>query len=246
MMNLFILLLTFTGGMTYAQDSITITVMSYNTQHGEGTDGFVDLARTARVISSASPDLVGLQEIDSMCNRTGDIDELAVYAQETGMQKAFGRAMSFDGGGYGNGILSKLPLSNVRSIALPGNEPRMALIADAETSANGGGSVPVTFITTHFDVSNGDAELQSATILNAYAAQNFTGDQLVILCGDFNCGAGSAAIQESATSWEIAAFDFSIDWIVYRPAQRWRLVSVQKLTSGESAVASDHLPVACS
>lgn len=42
----------------------SIRVMSYNIQHGTGTDGVYDLQRIADVIRSVDPDIVSLQEVD--------------------------------------------------------------------------------------------------------------------------------------------------------------------------------------
>jgi endonuclease/exonuclease/phosphatase family metal-dependent hydrolase len=42
----------------------TVTVMSFNIHHGQGTDGVLDLERIARVIRASGADIVGLQEVD--------------------------------------------------------------------------------------------------------------------------------------------------------------------------------------
>src|SRR5690606_21067067 len=46
-----------------------VVVMSYNIHHGVGCDGILDLERIAGAIESASPDAVGLHEVDGRFHR---------------------------------------------------------------------------------------------------------------------------------------------------------------------------------
>lgn len=50
-------------------------VLSYNIHHAEGIDGKLDVARIARVIKDCQPDLVALQEVDKLVERTESIDQ---------------------------------------------------------------------------------------------------------------------------------------------------------------------------
>ncbi len=86
-----------------------IRVLSYNIRHGEGMDGQVDLARIAAVIRSARPDLVSLQEVDVGTERTNRIDQVATLARLTGMAPIFVGNITYQGGDYGNAILSAYP-----------------------------------------------------------------------------------------------------------------------------------------
>lgn len=44
--------------------------MSYNIRIGIGMDGETDLGRIADAINRITPDYVGLQEVDSVCERS--------------------------------------------------------------------------------------------------------------------------------------------------------------------------------
>ena len=44
----------------------SLRIMSYNIHNGIGMDGKVDYARIANVISDVNPDVVALQELDSI------------------------------------------------------------------------------------------------------------------------------------------------------------------------------------
>ena len=63
------------------ETSRTLRVLTYNIHHAAGTDGKVDIERIARVIQSAKPDLVALQEVDQATKRSGGVDQLARLAE---------------------------------------------------------------------------------------------------------------------------------------------------------------------
>jgi endonuclease/exonuclease/phosphatase family metal-dependent hydrolase len=84
--------------------------MTYNIHHGEGTDGKIDLNRIAEVIVSQRADIVALQEVDRGVERTARRDLIAELAALTRMNYAFGRNIDYQGGEYGNAILSKFPI----------------------------------------------------------------------------------------------------------------------------------------
>ena len=88
----------------------TINVVSYNICHCEGTDGKLNLQRTAEVIKSFNPTIVALQEVDKhYSSRSNNEDQVKLLAEATGMYGKFGTA----GSNCGNAILSKeKPLSS--------------------------------------------------------------------------------------------------------------------------------------
>ena len=59
-----------------------LQVMSYNVRHCAGMDLVVDYDRTASVIVQQQPDVVALQELDSMTGRSGHRDQLDELARE--------------------------------------------------------------------------------------------------------------------------------------------------------------------
>ena len=77
-------------------------IMSYNIHHARGMDDVVDVERIAKVINEVNPDVVGLQEVDSVVNRSGTIDMLHRLSELTGMHAVYGYSILHDGGKYGN------------------------------------------------------------------------------------------------------------------------------------------------
>ena len=70
-------------------------------------DNKVDIERIGRAIVDVNPQVVGLQEVDSVVNRSGNVDIMKVLSQQTGMYATFGYSIPIGEGKYGNGILTK-------------------------------------------------------------------------------------------------------------------------------------------
>lgn len=166
--------LLFPCSRVYAQDvEMSLRLMTYNIQHGAGTDDIIDLDRQAAIINNALPDLVGMQEVDSCVKRSSYKPQAALLGSKTGMHATFGGAIPLTGGKYGVAILSKeAPLSH-RNIPLPGNEKRTLLVCEFEE---------YVFATTHLDL-DADARLASMDIIVEEAAR---WDKPFFICGDWN------------------------------------------------------------
>lgn len=113
------------GGMPHTD----LSLMSYNVRSGKGMDNNRDLNRTAAVIRAAMPDVVALQEIDSVTRRSNKIDVAAYLGSKCSMHHTFSKAIDFDGGGYGVAILSREKPRSVKRFALPGTEEARTLLA---------------------------------------------------------------------------------------------------------------------
>ena len=241
------------SAQAFTQDATrTLRVLTYNIHHGEGTDGKLDLERIAKVILSAKPDLVALQEVDQTAKRTGGVDQVARLAELTTLHPAYGKAMDFQGGGYGVAMLSQWPLQDTVTHALPiapGVEPRAVLSATVQVGHNG---PKLQFLVSHVDHR---ADPTQRTIQVARLRELFPPKPDAIpalLAGDFNATPESAVIKGLLGEWSDTAAgqrfftiptdvpNRKIDYIFVRPATRWRTVETRAL---EEAVASDHRPV---
>jgi endonuclease/exonuclease/phosphatase family metal-dependent hydrolase len=133
-MRKFVVLIELLFGMALVSlgQNQQLQIMSYNVRHCAGMDMVVDYDRTANVIIQQQPDVVALQELDSMTGRSGHHDQLGELASRTGYHPVFGVAIEFNGGQYGVGFLSReIPMSTKR-IPLPGEEPRLLLVVELE------------------------------------------------------------------------------------------------------------------
>lgn len=94
--------------------STKLVLASFNIKNG--SEG---LEKIADAIKEISPDIIGLQEVDVNCERSGFIDEPAQLASLAGYPyHAFSRAISLGSGEYGTAILSRYPIESFEVIPL--------------------------------------------------------------------------------------------------------------------------------
>lgn len=106
-------------GSSMADITQGFRIMSYNVKHGEGMDKRLDLSRTADVVKRTNPTYVGLQEIDQMTRRIGGTNTCEFISARCGMHATFAKAMPYQGGEYGNALLSRETPLSVRKYPLP-------------------------------------------------------------------------------------------------------------------------------
>ena len=226
-----------------------LRVLSYNLHHGEGDDGRLDLPRLAAVITASGADLVAPQEVDQKTTRTGGVDQAAELARLTGLRFRYGKAMDYQGGAYGQALLSRWPLEEFTVHALPNPanvEPRIAISATVRPP----GWPPLRFIGTHLDATRDDtARWQQARRLN----ERFGHESIpTIFAGDFNARPDTRVMKVLGEHFTDASAatpaptsptkqpTARIDYVLLRPAGAWRVVSAKVLPE---AVASDHRPL---
>ena len=155
-------------------DGKDLVLMSYNVRNATGMDDIRDTERTAAVIRRCAPDVVAIQELDSMTNRAGLTYVLGELAQLTGMYATYTPAIDYDGGRYGIGMLSRTEPIRVQRIALPGREEaRAMLVADFDG---------YTYIATHLSLTREDREASLELIHQV----TDTCTRPVFVAGDFN------------------------------------------------------------
>ena len=160
-----------------------LKVMSYNVRHCAGMDLVVDYDRTAAVIAQQQPDVVALQELDSMTGRSGRHNQLGELASRTQYYPVFGSAIDYDGGKYGVGILTREQPVSTRSIPLPGEEPRVLLVVELKN---------YVLACTHLDLEE-EQRLASVPLI-VEEAQRW--QKPFILAGDWNDAPDSQLLQK--------------------------------------------------
>jgi endonuclease/exonuclease/phosphatase family metal-dependent hydrolase len=198
----FILLLfsLFMLGKTSAQD---IKILSYNIFHGENPTkpGTPNLKELIDFMILTQPEVAALQEVDSLTGRflqlyPDSVDMISRMVRETGYRGYFGKAMDYDGGGYGEGLLVKKG-SNYHTQKLPypsGGEPRAAAWVKAELKTLEEFYFGGTHLCHEFEA-NRAAQVDS---LFAYAE---TLNKPVILAGDFNFTPDSPEYSRIPSHW---------------------------------------------
>jgi len=228
-----------------ASAEVTLRVLSYNIHHGRGTDGLVDLPRIAAVIRDSAADLVLLQEVDDRTRRTGRIDQTAELARLTGLHGEFGHQIDYQGGRYGQAMLSRTPLAEPTVHVLPGDpasETRIAFSARTEVAGQS-----IVIVGTHLHHLDPAVRLDQARAI----AMLDLGTGPLILGGDLNAVPGSEPLTEllahfrGTTEKPLPTFPAGaptrqLDFILYRPAGVLGGATVRVL---DEPTASDHRPI---
>ena len=103
------------------QRQTTLKFMSYNIRNGRGIDNVQDLGRVAEIINRTAPDIVALQELDSVTGRMAGRFIPGELGEMTGMHARFCRAIDYDGGAYGVGLLSRVTDTCRKPVLLAGD-----------------------------------------------------------------------------------------------------------------------------
>ena len=197
----------------------TLKFMTYNLHHCAGMDKQLSEKRIAEVIAAERPDIVAVQELDSMTNRCPSY-QLGEIAARLKMQPVYAPSITFGGGKYGIGILTKQKPISVRSIPLPGKEPRVLLICEYEDYC---------VANTHLALQESN-RLQSLDIIVREAKR---WDKPFLIAGDWNA--------TDAFTYPAEQPNRCIDYIALYKGKK--NVRVKKSYVVPEAIASDHRPV---
>lgn len=239
-----LLVLLLTGCQSEKPD--TLRILAYNIHHAEGMDEVIDLERIAWLIDAVRPDIVALQEVDSVVTRTGGVDQAAELARMTDMQPYFGRFMAYQGGAYGMALLSRLPVSSWTNVRLPdGDEPRTVVAAEVELASG----QTVRVIGVHYYRTETE-RLAQAVAMEAWLA---TQEPMpTILAGDFNSYRGDSVLTHLEQGWHVVdkgddfqtfpswAPDREIDYFMWQPRDAFEVAGQELL---DEPVMSDHRPL---
>ena len=236
------LLFIFAALFTFsAQAQNTLKLMSYNIKNANGMDNVCNFQRIANVINNTSPDVVAIQEVDSMTNRSGQKYVLGEIAERTQMHGYFAPAIDYDGGKYGIGLLTKqLPL-RLQTLPLPGREEARTLIL-AEFA-------DYIYCCTHMSLTEED-RMKSLELVKAFTSSS---TKPLFLAGDMNAEPESGFIKKLQKDFQILSnpkqHTFpapdpkeTIDYIatLKQNAKGFAVISAKVINE---PMASDHRPI---
>lgn len=218
-----------------------VRIMSYNVRNGKGLDNITDYNRIADVILKNQPDVVALQELDSVTNRSGGKYVLNEIACLTNMYAAYAPAITYDGGKYGIGMLSKQPPLSVKRYALPGREEaRALLLLEFEDCIYG---------CTHLSLTEEDRMLSLEVMQNIAREAN----KPLVLAGDLNARPDSEFIKSLKANFTILSAIDQFTFPADKPNQTIDYIfsantsdHVVRSIAGsvvEEPMASDHRPL---
>ncbi len=152
-----------------------ITFATFNIKHGaEG------LENIAGVISSVSPDIIGLEEVDVGCERSGYADECAELARLAGYDYyAFSRAIRLGSGEYGTAILSRYPIESFEVIPLESGRGEARSVGHATVDVGG---TELDVFVTHLSFEDREARKSQIETISTLLADH----ERYALLGDLN------------------------------------------------------------
>lgn len=216
----------------------TITVMTYNVHNCKAMSGEFNIEKIAEVINCYNPDIVAVEELDSMTTRHPKyvLGELAAL---TDLNPFYCPTIDYAGGKYGIGLLTRrMPLFVPKYPLADSAEPRGVIVAEYDNFVMG---------VTHLGLGKAD-RLRQVDFLRGLA-QVYV--KPFIIAGDFNFHPDSEAFAELAktftplTDTTVCTFpanapDETIDYIMLTYGADYYVLSREVI---EEPNASDHRPV---
>ncbi|WP_433130372.1 endonuclease/exonuclease/phosphatase family protein [Micromonospora sp. CA-240977] len=224
-----------------------LTVVAYNIRMGFGLDGRFDLTGLTEAVERQRPDVVLLSEVDRAWLLNGGHDTLDLLADRLGMPYVFGPAADPV---WGDAVLSRWPVTDPRTVALPAVGAPTGAQALAVTLDLGAG-VRTAVVSTHLQPPPGRGPVVQARAVADFATAYAAGRPLVV-AGDLNTQPGDEAFGQFTAAGLVDALATARP-LATSPADDPReqidhvFVSPGLTATNPVAprgTASDHLPVA--
>ncbi len=221
--------------------------MTYNIHHGANKEEENRLEEIGIFIKQSGADLVGLQEVDSVCIRSGKVDQMKRLGEITGMYYAFVRHFAYQGGAYGQGILSKYPISAIQNnrLSLLKKDSTRESLALISANILLPGKKNILFASAHYALDEATRIIQSKETISLLDSKGMP----VIFTGDLNATPEKKEIRYLDTFFTTTDTTYIPTFPADKPAKTidYIYVSTKDLASVKSfKVAnvdhSDHLP----
>ena len=230
-------------------------LVTWNIHKGIGTDRRYALDRTIAVLRQLRPDIACLQEVDHGVSRSAFENQKKRLRRELGFpHAALALNVKVERGGYGNLILSRLPIVEFRNVDLtiPPKKRRSGLVARLSNSEG------QTWIlaNVHLGLLHLERRFQARRLLEHLTSMAAPGEGVVI-AGDWNewrsrlvkrvmreegyAMATPTGSTRAAHTWPSRRPVLALDRVLYRPPMR--CVQAEPVLNGTTRVASDHLPL---
>lgn len=216
----------------YTGPTKTMKIMSVNMNLSSNAANFPIMVE---MIKAYDPDLLFLRQCDSKTSRAAGVDRPQVIADELGME-VFMKGRSYNGGQFGNAVLSKFPIREHFGLDLtkdPGRgEQRMLAMAKIEVEEG----IFIQFGGTELETNAEDRRLQAIDIIRAtedliepvILVGNFNeqwtkpGDALTYITGNFKYACASAGCVFNAPKAEPTG---TFDYVTYQDPGNLLIVS---------------------
>lgn len=223
----------------------TIRVLTYNIYHGETTNGSINMDLFAEIINNENPDLVALQEVDKGVERSEGIDITQELSDRTGMEGYFFKFRDFQGGDYGNAILSKFPVLETDFIRGYKEGTHGVVFPFAKIQLDE--DTHIYFNSSHLSTTLEEREVHTKQLAAYYEAE--LNKAPLIITGDLNATPESPEMEVLFESFKESDSTLSntfstrtgmrskIDYILYPKNDNWEVIETKRICRID---ASDH------
>jgi endonuclease/exonuclease/phosphatase family metal-dependent hydrolase len=235
--------------------------MTFNVHQGFDNAGVVDADAFERVLREEAPDVVVLQESDTLRVTSANLDVVAVLAARLGYHEAYGPPTREES--FGVSVLSRHPIVSWQAVELPAKKDNRFLV-QATLDVRGRN---VTVLAVHLGLPQDEREAQIREVLARVASAPGP----VVLAGDFNScpfrvcpdydGPNDTVYQETARvlrdgylvaggadpdapeawTFDAASLTHRIDYVFVDSA--WDVAAYRSVRTPAALAASDHVPV---
>ncbi len=229
---------------------VQLRVAAYNIKHGRGMDDRVDLERVAAVLRALDADVITLQEVDDRTERTGGVDQVAVLADLLGYEGHHGPHRPYQGGFYGNAVLTRLPVVAQRTHPIPAASGSALAVHETVVEV---GARRISLVSVHLAGTPEERTAQAEAVSATFGGP-------AILAGDFNGRPDDTAVRRLARTWHVGTKrgdprtypapqpDREIDFVMWRTGERAGAGDPIELRLADHWVvdepmASDHRPL---
>lgn len=158
-----------------------LTVITYNIASGHKLNGDNNQNELINYFKKDNYEIIGLNEVDRITKRSNKVDQIKVLSNSLKYNYAFSKSIEYQGGQYGNGILSKYKIISSKNIPLS-NEGLSEKRSILQTIINVNG-IRVNIFVTHLEWK--DKNIRQKQILQVKnIIESVNGP--IILMGDFN------------------------------------------------------------
>jgi endonuclease/exonuclease/phosphatase family metal-dependent hydrolase len=224
---------------------ITLRILTYNIFHGETTAGTIDMDMFGNIIKEQNPDLVALQEVDKSTSRVGGIDITSELSKRTGLAGYFCKHRDYQGGEYGNAILSKYPIVSIDMLEGYRNTSTGVMIPFAKVEIYK--DIYIYFNSSHLSTDLAVRQIHVRQLLDYYVKT--LNKAPLLICGDLNAEPHSEEVKvlldEFTISDSTLANTFStrtgmkkkIDYVLHPSNSSWKVEETKVIYRPD---ASDH------
>lgn len=216
-----------------------LTVGTWNIKRGNGS-----ILMQGRLVYDQQPDIMGIQEAYQKLGANDIIDNLASIKTKDMSHNILSPTINYSNGGqYGNGILSRFKLNDIKTYALDSGEYEKRLLQKAIVEIDG---KTVSFYNTHFSYNS--AEIRSKQFSKVLEIMNSDKNEYKILTGDFNANISEFSVFRNyriINTDETKYYDYAKNLIDYSEIDNIIVTKNIKVINSRLVVNSfsDHFPV---